>query len=186
MEADDLLTDQMQVGGPEPVSWLLRKVSGQSVEPDIEDVVALHRQWDAPLDCRTADREIIESLLHEGDDFVAFSSGWMKSGCFHRVPAAPGKRRKFKKIILFGDRFRGAAAIGAWIAGFGVVDVQFVEDAILAGITALVDVAVLAAQFKQLCYLLDVTYIHVLLVVLLHFYLKACFQPVAEGAAPAV
>jgi hypothetical protein len=32
---------------------------------------------------------------------------------------------------------RGAAAIGAGVAGFGVVDVEFVEDAVLAGVGTL-------------------------------------------------
>ena len=60
------------------------------------------------------------------------------------------KCRELEEIILFGDGFGGAAAIGTRIAGLGVVDVELVEDAVLAGVAAFIDVAVLAAALEQI------------------------------------
>ncbi len=78
------------------------------------------------------------------------ASGWMKSGLlFVELEQASGERGEFEKVVLFGDGFGGPAAIRTGIAGLGVVDVEFVEDAILAGVAAFVDAAVLQAALKQ-------------------------------------
>ena len=58
MEADDLLADQVQIGGPQVLAFDGALVGRQRVEPDVEDMVAFDRQRDAPLDRGPADRKI--------------------------------------------------------------------------------------------------------------------------------
>ena len=59
---DDLLADQVQVGGPEVLAIDRAHVADQRVEPDVEDVLAFDRQRDAPLDGGAADGEIVQPL----------------------------------------------------------------------------------------------------------------------------
>ena len=59
METDDLLADQMQVGGPEVVAVNFfamngAHIGGQRVEPDVENVLRLVGHGDAPFDRRPA------------------------------------------------------------------------------------------------------------------------------------
>ncbi len=80
VEADDFLADQMQVGGPEVVAVNFfavdgAHISGQGVEPDIEDVLGFVGNGNAPFDGRPGDGEILQALLDEGDDFVAAGLG---------------------------------------------------------------------------------------------------------------
>ena len=63
MEANDLLADQVQIGGPEVFAFDRAHVCGERVEPDIENVVAFDRQRNAPFDGRPADREVGQALL---------------------------------------------------------------------------------------------------------------------------
>ncbi len=78
-------------------------------------------------------------------------SGWMKSGCvFVEFEQLVREGRELEEVILFGDGFGGAAAIGAGVAGLGVVDIEVVEDAVLAGVAAFIDIAVLAAALEQI------------------------------------
>ena len=55
------------------------------------------------------------------------------------------ERRQLEEVIFFRDRFRRPSALGTWRAGADGIHVKFVKDAILAGVFALVDEAVLAA-----------------------------------------
>ncbi len=59
------------------------------------------------------------------------------------------KRRKLEEVVFFGDRFGGTAAIGTVVARLGIVHIELVEDAILAGVAAFVDVAVVQAALEQ-------------------------------------
>ena len=99
---------------------------------------------------RAADGKIVQPLLDEGDDFVALRLRLDEIGLLVvELEQALGERRELEKVILLGDRFRGPAAIRARIAGLGLVHVQLVENAVLAGVTALVHVAVLHAALKE-------------------------------------
>ena len=157
VEADDLLADQVQVGGPEVLAFDRAHVSGQRVEPDVEDVVAFDRHRDAPLDGRAADRKIVQPLLDERDHFVAARLGLDEIRLlFVELQQLVLKRRELEEVVLFGDGLGRTAAVGARIAGLGIVDVQLVEHAVLAGVRALVDVAVVEAALKQLLHDLGV------------------------------
>ena len=61
VKADDLLADQVEVGGPEVLAVDRAHVADQRVEPDVEDVLAFDRQRDSPFDGGAADREIVEA-----------------------------------------------------------------------------------------------------------------------------
>ncbi len=59
VEADDFLANQMQVGGPETAAFVFRatysaEVSGEGVEPDVEDVRLFAGNRNAPADRRCA------------------------------------------------------------------------------------------------------------------------------------
>ena len=151
VEAQNLLADQVQVGGPEALALDRRLISDERVEPDVEDVrrFAFHRN--APLDICAGDRKIGQALAHEGQHFVAARFGLDEIGLrFVKLQQSVGKRGELEEEVLFGDGLGGPAAIRARVAGLGFVDVEVVEDAVLAGVRTLVDVAVLAAALEQI------------------------------------
>ena len=47
-----------------------RHVVGERVQPDVEDVLLLPREGDAPRDGGAADGEVLQAALHEGPDLV--------------------------------------------------------------------------------------------------------------------
>jgi len=60
-----------------------------------------------------------------------------------------GEGRELEEEVLLGDGFGGPAAVRARVAGFGVADVELVEEAVLPGVGALVDVAVVEAAAEE-------------------------------------
>ena len=116
-------------------------VADQRVEPDVGDVLAFER--DAPFEGGAGDREVLQTAADEADDFIAARFGRDEIRVvFVVLQQLVGEGRELEEVVFFGDGFGGAAAIGAGVAGLGVVDVEFVEDAVLAGVAAFVDVAV--------------------------------------------
>src|SRR5882762_10176404 len=59
------------------------------------------------------------------------------------------KGRELEEIVFLGDRLRRPSAVRAGIAGLGLVYVQLIKDAILAGVIAFIDIAVLQAALEQ-------------------------------------
>ena len=151
MEAQDFFADQVEVGGPEAFSIDCAHVGGKRVEPDIEDVRGFVRDGNAPFDGGPADGDVLEALLHERDHFIAARFRADEFGIvFVELEQPLLERRKLEVEILLGDGFGGASAIRAGIARLGFVDVQLIEDAILAGVVALVDVAAFDAAVEQI------------------------------------
>ena len=151
VEAHDLLADQVQVGGPQVLALHRAHVGDQRVEPDVEDVRCLRPARGMPhLMVVRRDGEIVQALpCTKRDHFVAARLGLDEIGLRLvelEQPVLEG--RELEEVVLLGDGLGGAAAVGAGIAGLGVVDVEFVEDAVLAGVGALVDVAVLAGSAR--------------------------------------
>ncbi len=101
-------------------------ISGQRVEPDVEDVLAFARHGDAPFDGGAADGEIVAGRRARTQiTSLRRDSGWMKSGLsFVELQQLVREGRELEEVIFFGDGFGGAAAIGAGVAGLGVVDVE--------------------------------------------------------------
>src|SRR5204863_4161872 len=60
--------------------------------------------------------------------------------------------RQLKKIVFFFYRFRWSPTLGAGSAGSNGIHIKFIEDAVLAGVTAFVDVSVIADPAEQLLY----------------------------------
>jgi hypothetical protein len=100
----------------------------------------LGRDGNAPLDGGPADGDVLESLLYEGDNFVAARVGLDEVGIiFIELQQAIAEGRELEVEILFRYRFGRTAAIRTRIAGLGFADVQLIEDAVLAGVAALVN-----------------------------------------------
>ena len=82
MEPQDVLPDEMDVGGPharEPLRVRAvpgrREVVRERVEPDVADVVRVPRQRDPPAEVRPADREVLEASADQRQDLVAAGLG---------------------------------------------------------------------------------------------------------------
>ena len=81
VEADDVLADDMGVGGPEFLEELAVGVGiadagdvvRQRVEPDIHDVLGVAWHFDAPVElfARTRNGEVRQAAFDEGHDFIA-------------------------------------------------------------------------------------------------------------------
>ena len=76
-------------------------------------------------------------------------SGRMKSGIRVEFQQLVSKRRELEEVILFVNGFRDASASRAGITRLRAIDVEFVGDAILAGVSAFVDIAVVAQLAEQ-------------------------------------
>jgi hypothetical protein len=105
---------------------------------------------DAPLNIGAGDGKVVEPLLHERDDLVAPVIRFYELGIvLIQIQQAALERRQLEKIVLFGDCFCGAPAFRTQISGLGIVDVQLIIDAVLAGVTTFVDVSVALAALKE-------------------------------------
>ena len=125
-------------------------VRDQRIEPDVEDVMAFDRRRNAPVNIGARNGKIVEALLHERDDLVAPVIRLHELGILLiQLQQPPLERRQFEKVILLGNGFGGTPTFRAGIAGLGVVNIQFVVDAVLTGVAAFVDVPVVAAAFEQ-------------------------------------
>src|SRR5476649_2177185 len=155
VEAQDFLTDQVQVGGPETFAIQLFTIHGahvadEGVEPDVEHVLALHRKRDAPVQRSTADGKVVEAGANEREDFVAARVGLDEIGLrFVEFDQFTGEGGELEEVVFLGDGFGGPGAIKTRIAGLGVVDVELVGHAVLAGVTALVDKPVVHAALEE-------------------------------------
>ncbi len=155
VEADDFLADQVQVGGPQTVAleaaiFYRAHVADERIEPHVEDVLSLHRQRNAPFQRGAADGKIVEAGAHKGEHFIAARFRLDEIGLrFVQLDQLFGESRELEEVVFLGDGLGGAAALRARVAGLGLVDVEFVVNAILAGVAALIDVAVVQAALEQ-------------------------------------
>ncbi len=103
-----------------------------------------------PFDGGAGDGEVLEAAADEAEDFVAFGIRLNETGIgFVMREEFFGEGGELEEVVFLGNGFGGAAAVGAGIAGFGVVDVEFVEDAVLAGVGAFIDVAGVEAALEE-------------------------------------
>src|SRR5215470_17962221 len=83
MEPQDVLADNVKIGGPESGKFQTlgiriagcSDVIGQRVEPYIDHMVRVARNRDPPAETRSRDRQIAEAGLDEADDLIA-SAAW--------------------------------------------------------------------------------------------------------------
>src|ERR1700737_4300891 len=151
VKTDDVFAYEVQIRRPETAALIFRtahgtEVSGKRVEPHIKHVRLLARNRNAPANRSPRNAEVTESAFDEADDFVA--PGFRLNKCWIlliKIEKGLLERGELEEVVRFGDRFRGPAAIGTILAGL-YVDVGIVVDAVLSGVVARIDVAILAAQ----------------------------------------
>ncbi len=91
MEAADFFADEVHVGGPEfgescLVGGIIGSIAeggdvvGQGVEPDVDHLLFVAWDRDAPGETGAADGEIFEAAADEGDDFAARGFGLHEAG----------------------------------------------------------------------------------------------------------
>src|SRR5215471_10934059 len=164
MKADDLFANHVHIGRPVPLElFLVRLVSGtkadgaevidQRVEPNIDHVLGIARNWNPPLESAAADGKIAQPAFHEGDYFVAPGLRTNKLRMVFVVGKKFfGKRRQFEIVVLFAHRFRGPSALRAGIARLGRIHIKLVIDAILPGIGTGVDEALRLHPAEEFLY----------------------------------
>jgi hypothetical protein len=154
VEADDFLAYEMDIGRPESCFFVLRAADGaeirsERVEPYVKNVRLFAGYWNAPANRCARDAEVAETAFDETEDFVAASFRLDEIGMLG-IPIE--KRflecRELEVEIGFGDGFRGTATIGAVLARL-YVDVSIVVDAVLPGVVAGVDEAIVAALLEK-------------------------------------
>ena len=102
---EDVLADDMDVGGPEAFVRDGRVVVGQGVEPDVGDEGGIEGQFDAPGQAAlgTRDAQVVHRLLQELEDLVLAEARRDEVGVSAEVLDQPGlELRQLEIIILFG------------------------------------------------------------------------------------
>ena len=151
METQNFLADQVHVRGPIffEFHFVIRvthagHVTRQRVRPHIENVFLLARPRDAPLEGSAADGKIAQPATHKRQHFIPARIGLDEIGLlFVKLEQAILKRGQFEKIILFADALGRPLAFRAKIPRQRLVDIHLVEDAILAFVTAFVNVTLI-------------------------------------------
>ena len=169
VEADDVLADQVQVGRPVALELLgalavavvadAGDVVRQRVKPDVDDVLVVEVDRDAPLERRSRDAEVLQAgqqevvhhlvlALHGLDEFRV------------RVDVldqAVGILAHLEEVRLLLRRLHLAAAVGALaVDELGLGEERLARRAVHALVVALVDVALLVELFEDLLDLLFV------------------------------
>src|SRR5580704_6554614 len=154
MESDDFFADHVYVGRPIFLERFLRArvlrsiadggdVVGQRVEPNVNHMLRIVGNRNAPGESRAADGEIAQARLRTNEVRILI-----------KLKQLFLKRGEFEEIIFFMHRLRDAAASGARIAGLRAIDVEFIRDAVLARVSSLVNEALVAEDAKQLLHTL--------------------------------
>jgi hypothetical protein len=104
----------------------------------------------APTNRGARNAQVLQTAFDEADDFVLARFRLNEGGIFLvKIEQRLLERGKFEEVVLFRNGFRGPAAIGTVVARLGVVYEGVVVNAVLAGVVALVDVAVFLAQLEK-------------------------------------
>ena len=125
METADFFADEVDVGRPEALKagLILRLVGavaeagdvvGERIHPDVDDVLFVTGNGDAPGEAGATNGKIFEAAADEGDDFVAARLGLDEIG----VGLVVLQKRaleggELEKVVLFRDGLGDAAAVGA-------------------------------------------------------------------------
>src|SRR6185437_1500292 len=161
VEAADLFADEVQVGRPVFLEFFLvfgrirtitdgRYVVRERIEPYVDDVLLVAGYRNAPFDGGTADGEILETAAHKADDFAARGLRAHETGIgFIELEELALESRELEEVVLLAHGFRRPAAVGAKRAR-RAFNVSLVEDAILAGVRTLVDVAAVAKRGEKM------------------------------------
>src|SRR5438046_9454238 len=92
MEANDVLADQVDVGGPIALPQLglvriaqPRNIIGQRIEPNIHDMRIAAGHWDAPIKAGARGAEIFKAAFDEARDLITASIGLGEDGASGRM-----------------------------------------------------------------------------------------------------
>ncbi len=122
----------------------------QRVQPDVDHVLLIARNWNAPGETAAADRQVFEAAAYERHDLVTANLRANEPGIlFVKLQQLVFKGGQFEVVVLFAHRLGDAAAVGTWRAG-RYIDEGLVGNAVLSGVVALVDKAAILELRKQL------------------------------------
>ena len=151
VEADDVLADEVARRGPVFFPFFARlgeaegrDVVDERVEPDVDDVLFVAGERDAPLERRARDGLIAQAALYEADDFVvAFLRHYRVGVLFVEFEKRLGVFREAEKVGLLRHLRERPVAVGAGLP-FGHLRLGYVGlagDAVPALVFAFVYVA---------------------------------------------
>ncbi len=162
MEARDVLTDDVCIGRP-IAPFLVRSVGiaecrdvvCQGVDPDIHDMLFVTRHWNAPIEGRARNRQVLQARLDEAHDLVAAFRRHNEARIFLvkiKQPVLIG--RKAEEIAFLLDPFDGRtlrAVANAILADFRFLFtvIGFVTHGVPTGISTLVDIAIVGHRFPD-------------------------------------
>src|ERR1700694_484654 len=109
------------------------------------------RDRDAPFKRAAADGEIAQAAARKGDDFVtaSFRTDEIRM-LLEELQQPVSESGKLEVVILFAHGFGRTAALRARRAGAYRVNIEFIEDAVLAAVGPFIDVAVFLHAPKNL------------------------------------
>ena len=161
VEADDLFADEMEIGGPVFFELLLvggvitavadgGHVVGEGVEPDVDNVLFVTRDRDAPLEAGARDAEVLEAGFDEAEDLVAARLGFdTEFPGFDEIDDLLLVLREAEVVVLLGDGFGDAAAVRTGGAGRDINE-GLLGDAVLASVGVKVDRAAFLQSAEEL------------------------------------
>src|SRR5438552_15003487 len=154
MEPDDVFSNDVDVGGPVALLFVIgtadgAEIRGERVEPNVKNVRLFTGNRNAPTNRSASDAQIAQAALDKAQYFVA-ARFRLDEFRMLGVPIEKRllKRREFEEIVGFGDGVGGPRAIGR-ILGRLYVDVSIVIDTVLPCVMPGVDEALFAAQPEQ-------------------------------------
>src|SRR5215831_13536033 len=128
MEAQDLLSDEVQIRGPAVLAFYGADIGNKRIEPHIKNVRRVCLEWNAPLDTGSRDREIRKPLFYECQHLVA---AYLRLNeiriCFVKLEKRLRKCRELEEIVLFGNFLVGLSRLRIDIAGLGVIYEGFAD-----------------------------------------------------------
>ena len=160
VEADDLLADKVDVGGPElRVIVVLvvheaerRAVVEERVDPDVNDVTGVKVHGDAPGEARAGNAEVFKAGLDEVVDHLVHAGGGLEEiSVLKQVLHAVGVLTELEEVGLLLGVLHVAPAVGALaINELALRPETLAGLAVLALVGALVDVAVVVHLLEDL------------------------------------
>ena len=171
MEADDLLADKMDIGRPEglviAVGVLLiheaqrRGVVEQRVDPDIDNMLGVEIDRDAPLEAGAGNAEILQTRVDKiVDHLVDAGARQQEVRVDEQIAHAVGILGQTEEVSLLLGVHNGAAAVrAAAVDELALGPEALAGGAVLADILALVDVALLVHLLEDLLDGLDMVVI---------------------------
>ena len=162
VEADDFLADKMDIGRPEglviAVGVLViheaqrRGVVEQRVDPDVDDMLGVEIDRDAPLEAGAGNTQILEARVNKVVyHLVDAGARQQEVGVDEQVAHAVGILGQTEEVSLLLGVDNGAAAVGAaTVDELALGPEALAGGAVFADILALVDVALLVHLLENL------------------------------------